>query len=172
MSGIDQKIKSLAQKKHWFIFRHGLATHALSYGDTILTADLLPEGLPAVEKLADLLANKPCDVLYSSPLARCKHTAEKVAEKKQIEIIQDERLRDYYDESHDAFKLRVADFLTEAAQRENQSIFICTHGIVIAALKHLIQEGSFNMADELDFPPPASMYEINGGTVTKHVFTP
>jgi broad specificity phosphatase PhoE len=171
MISIEQKYLDRARTKHWYIFRHGLATHARSYGDAILTADLLPEGLPAVEKLAEYLKGKKCDAFYSSPLPRCLHTAEKVADKKGLTPTQDERLREFHQETVEEFELRVVGFLTEIINNDDESVFICTHGIVIAALKHLLLYGVFDMSDEMDFPPTASMFEIDNGKLKTHVFT-
>jgi broad specificity phosphatase PhoE len=148
----------------FYIFRHGLATHStVGYGNEILSAQLLPEGYPAIEKLAEYLKNIHTDAFFSSEILRCKQTAEIIAQKTGKQFVADSRLNEFYTESFEDFCKRVQSFVDKVTTMPANSVAICTHGAVLAAMKHLILEGEFLQRDELDFPPPSGMVVIKDG---------
>jgi broad specificity phosphatase PhoE len=167
----------------FFIFRHGLATKSTTgYGDQILTATLLPEGIPAIEKLAEYLKDIPSNFRYSSELPRCRQTAEIVTKATGQPFEFDPRINEYHQEPFQKFTERVDSFLEEVIEKADRAciqqdcnempatIWICTHGAVIAALKHLLLEGSFSQEYELDYTQPGEILEIWKQNLQLHIF--
>lgn len=167
----------------FFIFRHGLATHSKNgYGDQVLNATLLEEGVPAIEKLGTYLKSIPRDYAYSSELPRCRQTAAIVTKATGASFTFDPRLNEYHQEQFAQFTERVNDFLedvVEVADRLCQkrdcsndpvTIWICSHGAVIACLKHLLLEGTHVQEDELDYTQPGEVLEIWKKNTKLHIF--
>lgn len=167
------EIKNLANY-HFFIFRHGLATLSTAgYGDQVYSAPLLDQGIPSIDRLATYLQTQPCDVGYSSEVLRCRQTAEIVTRFTGKQFQFDKRLNEYHQEEFTAFVARVTDFLNTlppAASSAPQSVWICTHGAVIAALKHLLLDGIFTQDQELDYTKPGEILEIVDGQIQVHSF--
>lgn len=157
----------------WYLCRHGLATHAASYGDDVLTAQVLPEGWPAVEVLAQQLAAALKGEFYASPVLRCRQTADKITEVTGQKYTVDERLREWqFNENHadprstvdgetfQALTERVQSFLIERQQSDAEVIWVCAHGCILAALTHYLTTGQFTLADGEDYPAPAGLRVI------------
>jgi len=141
-----------------------LATHSKTgYGDKILTAEILPEGIPPVKRIGAYLREIPYDFGACSEFIRCRQTAAIVSEITGRGFVPDARLNEQYQESFDAVRDRVRAFVIEMQQSPHQHIWVCTHGIVIAALKHLILTGSFAQKDELDYILPGEILVIHAG---------
>jgi|GEM_PF-397336 len=162
------------------IFRHGLATHSTSgYGDQILTAELLPEGIPAIERMAQYLKPIKSRIHFASPVLRCRQTVEIITREAGKFFRFDSRLSEYLGEVHQeefaAFAQRTAaalkNILAEADQLAGQSsapqqpltLMICTHGAVVASIKHLLLTGEFTQNDLLDFTLPGELMDIQNG---------
>jgi broad specificity phosphatase PhoE len=169
--------KFLTTKHRFLIFRHGLATLSTTgYGDQIYSAKLLPQGIPAVERLAKFLANQPTDFNFVSPVLRCQQTAQIVTDATGKTFETDQRLNEYNDETFAQLGKRIEDFLEEkiaAAEtftNEDKAIvltfLICTHGAVIAGLKNFLLKNEFLPADEMDFTQPGELLEIAQGKST------
>jgi broad specificity phosphatase PhoE len=149
--------------KQWYIFRHGLATHSKTgYGDRILTAEVLPEGIPPVRRLATHLMPMPYDYGAVSAFLRCQQTAAIVTEITGRTFVTDERLNEAHGETIEQVRDRVADFVESMLASPYQHLWVCTHGIVIAALKHLILEGEFLPRDQNDYIQPGELLVIRG----------
>ncbi len=137
---------------NFYIFRHGMAVHPNEgYGSRILTAELLPEGIPPIQRLARYLVHAPSDYQVCSEVLRCRQTAAIVTEATGKEFVIDPRLKEYYQESFDDLAERARSFYEEVQQSGYQNVIICTHGAVIAALKHYLTEGNFTRRDETDY---------------------
>lgn len=167
----------------FFIFRHGLATkNPAGYGDQILTAKLLDEGIPAIERVGLYLKEVPGDFEYSSELPRCRETAEIVTRITGKEFAFDARLNEYNQEPFLQFADRVNDFLEDVIEKADRyrqqrvgtqepvTIWICTHGAVIAGLKHLLLEGNFSQEYELDYTQPGEILEVWKKNIQLHIF--
>ncbi len=153
------------------IFRHGLATlNPAGYGDTILSASVLPEGYPAVVQVAQHLKTQPCDIAFRSEVRRCQQTAAKVTEITGRGFVPDHRLNEYYMESFDDFTERVQGFWKWLSAQNYQTVWICTHGAVIACLKNTIVQGFFDEENLMNFPPTGMVWTISGKTVTAQDF--
>src|SRR5579859_1331077 len=100
--------------KTYYIFRHARALHlGETYGDRILTAEILPEAKPPIERLAQFLKTRPVEECYSSEILRCVQTsriASKVLKKK---FLPDARLNEFYVEQFPEFRDRVKRFWDE-----------------------------------------------------------
>jgi broad specificity phosphatase PhoE len=150
--------------KHWYIFRHGLATLSKNgYGDKILTAEVLPEGIPPVQRIGQYLTLMPYDYGARSEFLRCQQTAAIVSEITGRSFAADKRLNEQYQESFEAVRDRVRAFVEEMNAFAHTHIWVCTHGVVIAALKHLITRGDFARSDENDYIQPGEVLLIRDG---------
>jgi broad specificity phosphatase PhoE len=150
--------------KHWYIFRHGLATHSKNgYGDKILTAEVLPEGIPPVQRIGQYLTLMPYDYGARSEFLRCQQTAAIVTEITGRAFTPDKRLNEHYQETFESVRDRVRLFVDEMNAAPHTHIWVCTHGAVIAALKHLITRGDFTRGDENDYIQPGEILLIKDG---------
>ena len=150
----------------FYIFRHGdtkdsgslLAKIIGHQGDTHMLP-ILPKGKPALERIGNFLKNIPTDADFCSPYLRCKESVKIVGSiaKKKYEI--DERIRELENngESFTSFKKRIGDFLNEIDKKNYSAVSICTHGAVIAAIKHFETCGKFYIFQVLDFPNPGNL---------------
>lgn len=146
----------------FYIFRHGMAVHPNEgYGSRILTAELLPEGIPPIQRLGRYLAQAPSEYQVRSTVLRCQQTAAIVTEATGKDFVPDPRLTEYHQESFDELVRRAQSFADEMLASGYQNVMICTHGAVIAALKHLITEGSFERRDETDYIQTGQLLIIN-----------
>ena len=122
-----------------YLFRHGLATKsAIGYGEEIVSASLLPQGLPAINKLGEYLSTTQVDYFVSSLYPRCLQTAEIVSKKTGEKYQTDERLNEYHNISFEEFKRKITYFLQFIEEKKYQNVWICTHVAVIMAIKKLV----------------------------------
>ena len=152
--------------KNFYLFRHGLATKSLiGYGDKILTATLLPEGVPPIERMAEFLKDIPSDFNVSSEFLRCQQTTKIISDITNKKFVRDVRLNEYYNESFEEFRTRVKNFLQEIETQPYKNIIICTHGAVVAALKNLITKNSFYIFQQFTFPKTGVLMIIKNNTI-------
>lgn len=152
--------------QHWTIFRHGLATLSKrGYGDKIITAEVLPEGIPPVRRIGAYLKGRPCDFAVRSEFLRCQQTADIVTEITGQPFISDPRLNEMVHETFEQIQDRVYAFVQEMRGSTYSHIWVCTHGIIIAALKSYLLKGSFARKDELDYVLPGQLLLIEGKQV-------
>lgn len=84
-------------KTHFYMFRHGETIWNAEWrphGQHPYPVPLTINGREQVARLADKLADKKIDVIFSSDLLRAQQTAEIIAEKLKLEIVYDENLRE------------------------------------------------------------------------------
>lgn len=152
----------------FYIFRHGetLVSKTNSvYGDTVLTAEILPEGKPIIEKLGSFLKDIPTDFNVSSEFLRCRQTVEIVSRVSGKEFTFDRRLNELYDETIEEFIAKLKDFLKEVRQKNYPSVLICTHGAIIAILTELIVLGNLKSYDVTNYPRPGILRIIKAGKI-------
>ncbi len=153
-------------KKTFYLFRHALATKSLfGYGDKIVTAEILKEAIPPIERMADFLKTVPSDFNACSEFTRCRQTAAIVTKKTGKQFTLDKRLNEYYDESFGDLRDRVKDFVEDMQTAKHTSILICTHGAVVAAIKNLILKNTFGILKLYDYPKTGVLLIIKGGRV-------
>jgi broad specificity phosphatase PhoE len=138
----------------WYLFRHALATYSKNgYGDQILTAPILQAEVKPIESMAEYLKNTGNSLNYSSELLRCRQTTEIISGITQKKFLFDKRLNEYYKDSFIGFRDRIANFLKKGIKNtQTANILICTHGSVIAGIKHFITDGDFLEDDLYDYP--------------------
>lgn len=146
-----------------FFVRHGESDHnklQITNTDPHDLSNLTDEGKKQAAEVATQLASEGISVIYSSPFPRCEQTAKILKEKLNVEIIFDDRLREFNSEHGVPFsktfearqnsedplnhkmlpgseslqdvKHRLEDFLTYiGAKHDNQKIVIVTHGALL-----------------------------------------
>lgn len=140
-------------KKTFYLFRHALATKSLfGYGDKIVTAQILPEGIPPIKRMAKFLKTIPTDFNVRSEFIRCRQTAAIVTKIAGNQFITDKRLNEYNEESFSNLRNRVKEFLQDMKKSNYKNILICTHGAVIAATKNLLLKNRFGLLNLYDYP--------------------
>jgi broad specificity phosphatase PhoE len=153
--------------KHLFILRHGLAVKpGEEYGAKVLSAELLPEAIPVIERLGGYLTQFPCQRFLVSPVLRCQQTAAIVTQQTGQTFANDDRLREYHNESFAQLHHRVEMVAQELQSLAGETVWICTHGAVIGGLKNFLLKGKFEPGDELDYPFPGSLCLIENQTLT------
>lgn len=160
--------------KNYLLFRHGITFASeddTPYGEAVLSAPMLPEGIPAITRLGEYLKNIETDVNLSSPLLRCKQTVEIVTKVSGKSFQFEEQLREYYKETFAEFRERMENYLKELENSTYKNILICTHGAVIAAFKHLLLEAKFEEYPHLhDYPKTGIILAIKNGKVEEFSF--
>lgn len=145
-----------------YIFRHGMAVHPnVGYGDRVLTAELLPEGIPPIQRLGQYLIDVPSDEQFCSEVLRCRQTAAIVTEATGKPFVIDPRLREYHQETFAQLAERTKSFCDDLQRSTYDNVMICTHGSVIAALKHYLTEGRFEPRHETDYIQTGQLLIVN-----------
>ncbi len=158
--------------KKFYIMRHGetFATKRnTGYGWRILTASILEEGKPAIEKQGKYLKDKEIDYCVGSPIKRCKQTAAIIRHESGKDIFFDRRLSEYFLETFGNFTRRVHSFLNEMDEKGYEEVLIITHGAVIAALTHILARDVFQISEITDYPKPGVMTIIERGKAAQLV---
>jgi len=143
----------------YYIFRHGATFQSkfnVPYGKEIETAEILPEGIPVIEKLADYLKDIPVDANFTSPFKRCLQTVEIVTKISGKKYISDDRLHDWLPEKETIQNVieRIENFFKEINANPYNSVSICTHGYPISGLIQLISHGRIDEMELENFPKP------------------
>lgn len=147
----------------WYLFRHALASHSRTgYADEILTAKILPEGIPPIERMAHYLSNVPNSVNWSSEILRCTQTTQIISKITGRTFTTDARLNEYYNESFETFQKRIISWHDEMIKQKPSVVLVCTHGGVIAGVKHLLLEGVYPQSQNLDYPECGELLIISG----------
>lgn len=127
----------------YYIFRHGetFASKAKTgYGWRIFSADLLPEAIPALERMGTYLQSVPTDLNVSSQIKRCRQTVGIIHEITGKEFVYDRRLNEYFIETFWQFKRRVKSLVQEIEQKKYKAVCICTHDALIATLLYYLSK--------------------------------
>ncbi len=135
-----------------YLFRHGMAIPPNErYGSRVLTAELLPEGIAPIRRLGQYLVHVESDYQMCSDVLRCRQTAAIVSAATGKTFVTDPRLTEYYQETFEELAARTQSFCAELTQRGDQNVMICTHGAVIAAIRHFLTDDSFVRSQENDY---------------------
>ncbi len=159
----------------FYIFRHGKTEfsgkdpwHDRSYGEKTETAEILPEGIPALERLGKYLKDIPTEFNVSSPYVRCRETVAIVGEFAEKKFIFDPHLHDidHRVESVQDTANRIETFYSELITHNYSSVAVCTHGYPIAMLKSLALTGKVNLLKITDYPTTGVLLSIEDGVVS------
>ncbi len=135
-----------------YLVRHGEYNNPHNILPERLPVELSEVGIKQAEKLREYFRNKNISKIYSSPVLRCKQTAEIIGEN-TINISYDLRLAETFSayqgmwyedqqnwkdfflhrrelggESFKDIQKRMISFFNEIALKENRDIIICSHG--------------------------------------------
>lgn len=139
--------------KTWYIFRHALATYStIGYGAQILTASILPEAIVPIKKMAAFLNTVQPSANFTSEILRCRQTAKIITGITEKPFTHDARLNEYYEEQFDQLSHRVTQFIKEISEHKEVNILVCTHGAVLAGIKHFLIDRTFKKTDLYDYP--------------------
>lgn len=154
--------------KHIYIFRHGQTSATKNnrpYGWKIVHANILDEGKPALRRMANYLREIPSQQQFSSQFKRCQQTVTIIEEVTRKQFSFDKRLNELMIETFGHFKRRIRTFLQDIEKSEDQTVFICTHGGVIAGLTSFLSKGDFRREDVFYYPPPGVLIHCYQGKV-------
>ncbi len=151
--------------KTFYLFRHGLARlPGQDYGDEIFSAELVPEGIPPIERMGKFLAHEMIEACFTSPFRRCLQTAEILKQAGVREFKTEERLKEYgpdqehnLHENFDQFMIRMHDVANFIRGLEAAKIALCTHGSVVACLARLLADREFTLDNLHEFPNPGEI---------------
>lgn len=151
-----------------YIFRHAETYYSkmhLPYGKDVETADILPEGVPPIRRLAKYLKDKETDANFTSPYLRCVKTSAIVTEVTEKKFTIDERLHDWNQaiETTEQMAKRIEDLWIFLNQKGFKGVLVCTHGYPISVLTSLAQTGKFDLSNLDNFPNTGTLVEIVNG---------
>ena len=155
-----------------YIVRHGQVAHNALHQYNTMDEDLTEYGVSQAVELSEKIKNKHFDIIISSPLIRAKHTAEIIANNREIffddrirerscgslsgqslEVTNREEYWNYYttiqygtSENIQEFFKRVYNFLDELRIKDYKSVLIVAHSGVSKAFNGYfegIQDGKF-----------------------------
>jgi len=161
----------------YYLFRHALATHESSYGDRILTATILPEGRPSIERMAVFIKEQKelaSSINFVSPVVRCQETAAIISKVTGKKFVTDERLTEFrginHEETASDISLLCQSFLNEMENQQTQHVLVCTHGTAMAAFKHIFFNQPYSEEDIHDFPNNGVLWIFHNGSLKSHDF--
>jgi broad specificity phosphatase PhoE len=147
-----------------YLFRHGEtqeSIHEGEYGSRELTAEILPQGKPAIRRIGEYLKNIPTDHNFSSEVLRCRETVEIISEISGKKFSFDSRLNEWlHDESFVHLKKRLTSFVNFIENSNFESIAACTHGACMAGIKHLIVDRDFTDSQYHDYPQTGYLWKF------------
>lgn len=153
----------------YYIFRHGETYYTKNdfhYGENYASAEILPEGIPAIEKLGEYLKDKLMDNNYTSPFKRAIQTVEIVERITGKKFIPDERIREEglsrATETLEQLEERLSDFIKEMENKNTKCISVCSHGWPIAALVSILTKSYVTKYDLSNFPKCGVLTIIEG----------
>ena len=154
------------QSKTIYLVRHGLSTHSThGYGKKKLTAPMLQEGIPAILRLSTALKKLPDSANISSEIIRCRETAAIISQVTGKKFTFDKRLNEAYHETIGEIRQRVVSFLTDISHQPQTHVIICTHGVIIAAIKNLLVAEKFVTRQQYDYPQAGELVIVRGKNV-------
>ncbi len=143
----------------YYIFRHGetfFTKNNIPYGDSFESAEILPEGIPVIEKLGNYLKDKISEHNYSSPFKRALQTVEIIEKITGKKFVPDERMREEglsrAKETLIQLEERLNNFIDEMKNKNAESVAVCSHGWPIAALISILTKNRVTKFDLSCFP--------------------
>jgi len=151
--------------KTLLLFRHALSTRSLDgYGDQILTASILPEGLAPIKKMAEFLKEVNTDANFVSPVLRCRQTAAVVTEVTGKDFVMDPILSEFQaevpNETFAHLRSRCQEFLDKIETQSFETVLVCSHGGVIAGLQQLLLNGNFVEEELTNYPSTGELWIV------------
>jgi broad specificity phosphatase PhoE len=141
----------------YYIFRHGdtfYSKNRTSYPEDNFSVEILPQGIPALEKIGAYFKNITVDYSVSSEYLRCQQSNKIVGEISGLKFEKDARLNEFSHEVFDNLVERLESFVGEMEEKKYQTIVICTHGAVIAGLKNILMGSDYEKSEMVDYPRP------------------
>lgn len=156
---------------HFYIFRHGdtfvtksgTRLGAFSYGLQLFSASILPDAMGSLKQMGEYLKKEPLDFCVSSPIVRCRQTAEIITSITKKPFFYDNRLREFFLESYGSLRRRLTELLLEIEEKHYTHVAVCTHAAVIAALISLITARKDRSIEFslFKYPPPGVLTIIS-----------
>lgn len=157
----------MKNKATFYVFRHGetfASKNNVDYGKHQFTAEILPEGVPAVKRLGEYLKTVETDEQYTSEILRCVQTANIVTDITGKSFEKHSGLKEFLEASFVQFRDRVKRLISEF-QKTPGTYLLCTHGAVVSALKHLLITGKYEEENLMDYPKTGVLLIIKNGTI-------
>ncbi len=157
----------------WYVFRHGETFYTrdgVNYGDKQLTISILDEGVPALMRMGEYLKKENISEWYSSPFKRCVDSMKVVKEVAGGGYKTDERMGEFYKKDWGQFVEGIREFLGEIEKKGIEKVGVCTHGAVLAGIRHLLIEGVFEREQMHEHPDPGVLWIIEKGKLEKISF--
>ncbi len=152
----------MTSSKTFYLIRHGIATHSKrGYGSKKFTAPILPEAIPSIMRLATFLKTVPTSANFSSEIIRCRETSAIITQITGKQFVFDARLNEENGEGVKLISTRVRSFLCEVIHRPEKDILICTHGVIIAAIKNILLTDKFPTTKFYDYCLPGELIILN-----------
>lgn len=156
----------------YYIFRHGetyFSKNNIHYGEHYADADILPEAVPVIEKIAEYLKDKISDDNYTSPFKRAIQTVEIVERITGKIFLPDERLQEEKlsraGETLEQLEKRLKSFVKEMDNNKFKVVTICSHGWPISAFLGLLTKGYITKIDLGTYPKCGQLITVEGKTV-------
>lgn len=148
--------------------RHGetfASRDGVPYGDRELTAQILPSGISAIERLGKYLKEINTTVNYTSELPRCVQTSQIVSRITGKTFTNYPMLNELFEDSFEKFNSRMEQLVEKLESYQGQIYLLCTHGAVISALKYLLTTGNYAIHNLMDYPNTGMLMIIKNGKV-------
>lgn len=117
-----------------------------------MTASILPESVPIIQKMGKYLGTVLTSENFVSPYPRCRQTAAIVTEITGKKFQVDARLAEYHQTTFADFHIRVSDFVNDITSQNLAFAIVCTHGAVVAGIQSLLIKDEFLESDLLNYP--------------------
>jgi broad specificity phosphatase PhoE len=157
-----------------YIFRHGDTSNSKNFfkrfykQKNTLKLPILPEGRIALKKMGNYLKNIHTDANFTSPFLRCRESSQIISQVAGKKFVPDARIAEFEgDVSFKELTEKVNSFLDDMHKHNYSSILICTHGAVIAAIKHFILHGYFYRFQLIDYPSPGKLLILKNKKITE-----
>ncbi|MCX7928717.1 MAG: histidine phosphatase family protein [Patescibacteria group bacterium] len=153
-----------------YIFRHGQTIESkynLAYSrERKLTAEILPETIPVIEKLGKFLSQVKTDANFTSPVKRCLQTVEIIKKVSGKEFEVDENIKEWMDpeESFESLVQRVSRFYEKISSSNYNSVALCSHGAILAGIKSFFENQNFPIQNLHDYPSPGVLIVLDSKT--------
>lgn len=141
----------------YYIFRHGDTFYTKNqqpYPEDNFSVEILPQGIPALEKIGAFLKNISSDFNVSSEYLRCQQSNKIVSGISGLKFENDSRLNEFSNEVFDNLVDRLENFVKKMEEKQYETIVVCTHGGVIAGLKNILTGSEYEKSEMVDYPRP------------------
>ena len=158
----------------FYIFRHGDTVNSKNSLDKLVikkdtrNLPILPESHNALEKIGKFLKSVHTDADFCSPYLRCRESVKIVEKFSGKNYSFDSRIEELEGRIiFSDFQKRIKSFLNEIKAKKYSAVSICTHGAIIAAIKHMETASKFYFFQVFDYPEPGNLIIIKEGKIKK-----